>query len=541
MPLQNTIAVKPANIIDDKFIPLTDQDSFGILFKKWFKKNATPEDFWGTLGRQDNGSISGAWTGQIVCSKQGNNSFTTRGLQIREEAKKLAELYSDQNPPDLSTVYEKFIALKDLRFTINDPRARMMRLTVTLKKDEHALMFLQHTDVKDTTSQGGVFQYVLPEKQEDPAQARFLTYFFELPQASADGQFQTVIKVLTFKSNLSLASSDADVQKKLEANDTKYAIQLFRPATNSFEQLNDATILSEIKRDKKTLLLLHGTFSSTEGSYGFLYQSKDVPADTDCGWLKNVILSKKYEQVIGFDHPTVKDSPQKNAATLFSMLAPGGSFTQPVDIITTSRGGLVGKCVINTAQNIMKIERAATVACANGVQWMTTGESVGKIMGLLRMTSVNPLAKSFWLMAQLGVKFFLSQDGLNAMRKDSALLTPILEGKPFNKDMRYMPLCGSYLFNGAHPAGWRYFDLLLDVMMKNKNHDWVVETDFQVLMPDGYIAYQQPASFFRGKAMDTTHTRYFFDPMNKLAKKRIAYYLHDTDDVKAVKQLPADF
>jgi hypothetical protein len=40
--------------------------------------------------------------------------------------------------------------------------------------------------------------------------------------------------------------------------------------------------------------------------------------------------------------------------------------------------------------------------------------------------------------------------------------------------------------------------------------------------------------------MDTTHLRYFYDPMNTKAKTRISYYLHDAD-VKSAKNLPADF
>jgi hypothetical protein len=40
--------------------------------------------------------------------------------------------------------------------------------------------------------------------------------------------------------------------------------------------------------------------------------------------------------------------------------------------------------------------------------------------------------------------------------------------------------------------------------------------------------------------MDTTHLRYFYDPMNTKAKTRIMYFLHDADVVSA-KVLPSDF
>src|SRR6185436_7621544 len=135
MPLQNTIAIKNSNIIKDTYVPITDQDTIGLVIKKIFEKNATPSDFWATLGRQDNGSISNSWSGNIVCSKVGNNSFTNRGRQIREQAEQLCALYSDQTP-DVTTVYEKFIALKDLNLG-TDPASRKVQLTVTLNQGEH--------------------------------------------------------------------------------------------------------------------------------------------------------------------------------------------------------------------------------------------------------------------------------------------------------------------------------------------------------------------------------------------------------------------
>lgn len=543
MPLQNTVEIKPANIIQDKFIPATIQESFANIFKKFRENKVDPSDFWATLGRQDNGTISQAWTGSIVCSTVGSNSFTNRGRQIREEAEQLAALYGGPNP-DSRVVTEKFISLRNLRFTINDVRARMMRLTVSLNPGEHALVFLQHTDLNDTKYDDGLFEYLFPEKEELMAGRKLVTYFFEMPAEAAAGQFQTVIKALCYKSPVSVNMAEADAQAEIRDKDTKYAVQLFKTDTNNFRELSEAEVTTEVQRDKKTLLLIHGTFSTTEGSYGFLYDVPGAePMNTDRNWLKQQILSKKYEQVIGFDHPSVVDSPGENAAKLISLLAPGGKFTKTVDIITTSRGGLVGKNLVNDKQQtVMTIERVATVACANGVQWMTTGEGVGRIVGVIRKATVGPVAKSALVLVQLGIKIFLNQPGLKAMKKGEPSLVALLNDKPANPDMRYLPLCGNYdPKNTAHPAGWRIFDLLLDAALHNKNHDWVVETDFQVIMPDGFVAYQQPISYYRGIMMDTTHTRYFFDPMNTLAKKRILYYLHDDSDVRAAKTLPADF
>lgn len=536
MPLQNTIKVTRSNTIRDLYLPATDQDSLGILIKKLLEKKADTSDFWATLGRQDNASITSSWSGAIVCSKVGNNSFTNRGRKIQEEARQLAALYSDVNP-DVTTVTEKFISLKDLHFT--DLASRKMRLTIMVNEGEHALTFLQHTDITDTTSQDGVFEYILPQTVDPVGKKDRITYLFDVPEKSIDGAFQTVIKVMTFKSAITLKSTVGDVKDKLRELDNPYGIKLFDVVTNKFVAIADADIAKKIDPNKKTLLFIHGTISSIQKSYGDLFDSGNPrTATTDFTWIQKAILGgKKYEQVIGFDHPSIVDSPQQNSDKLFSLLAPL-TFSKTVDIITSSRGGLVGKCVACQQQNVFKVERVATVACANGVELLNTGQSLGRMFGILRHIDQEPVSKAALLLLQLVVKVALDQPGIKIMDKENPELQTLRVKEPFNKQTRYFPLCGDYKLDGTHPIGWKFIDLLLGGLMKDGHHDWVVETDFQVIMPPGYYAYQQPSATFRNLTMDTTHLRYFYDPMNTKAKTRIVYYLHDTD-VIAAKALPA--
>ncbi|MDQ3111400.1 MAG: hypothetical protein M3R17_16055 [Bacteroidota bacterium] len=542
MPLQNTIAIKRNNTIHDLYIPLTDQDSLGILIKKLLEKKADTSDFWATLGRQDNASVTNSWAGAIVCSKVGNNSFTDRGRKIREEAQQLCELYSDVNP-DVTTVTEKFIALKDLVFS--DLASRKVRLTITLDDGEHALTFLQHTELTDTKSQDGVFEYILPETVDAVGKKDRITYLFDVPEKSVDGPFQTVVKVMTFKSAVTLKSTVGDVKDKLRSLDNPYDIKIFDAAANkfiSYYALTDQEKKTKFDTNKKTLLLIHGTISSIAKSYGDLYDSgKSTAADTKHDWLqKDVLGGKKYEQIIGFDHPSIVDSPQQNADKLFSMLAPLGTFSKTVDIITTSRGGLVGKCVINQKQNIFKVERAVTLACANGVELLNTGQALGRMLGIIRLIDQEPVSKAGLLLLQLVVKVALAQPGIKIMSKNDPDLKTLLATPPADKNTRYLPLCGDYKLDGNHPAVWKFADLLLCGLMKDGHHDWVVESDFQVIMPAGYYAYQQSSATYRSLTMDTTHLRYFYDPMNTKAKTRIMYYLHDADVISA-KGLPGDF
>lgn len=542
MPLQNTIEIKPFNIIQDKYVPLTDQDTLGGLIKKLNEKKADPSDFWATLGRQDNGSIRGSWAGKIVCSKQGNNSFTARGRQIQAEAQMLASLFPDVTP-DEKSIYEKFVALKDLQFTINDPRARMMRLTVTLKPGEHAVMFLQHTDITDTTSQNGVFEYILPEREVDPDKQNLLTYLFELPvQPSADGAYQTVIKVMTFKTKVQKNSSPDLVRNVLAKFDTPYMVKLYDRASNNFIDVPEKDIPNKIDNKKKTLLLIHGTFSSTAKSYGDTVMPdtwlQSMVADPATGKLPNG-EDPRYGQIIAFDHYTIIESPAQNAAELFRQLQPIAGFAQPVDIITTSRGGLVGKSIVNNKQQkVFSVDRVATVACANGVQYMTAGQNIGRFLGLMKLTAPNLAWKAVLFLAQRSAETFLAQPGLMIMNKDFADLKALLADSPANKDMRYYPVCGLYSLKGNHPVSWKFVDVIIGGIMHNPNHDWVVETDFQAIMPATNYAYSAKGknqAFYRGQTIDSTHTRYFNEEMTgKLAlrpKKIIFDYLHDKGSV----------
>lgn len=525
MPLQNTIIIKKSNVFSKNgtsFIPLTDQDTFAGLFQKLTNNTEDSTKFWATLGRQDNVDLMKDWSGKIVCSKEGNNSFTTRGLQIRQEAQNLQNMFPDLNPPDLTTVYEKFLSLDDLNFG-TDPNAGKLRLTINLKKDEQAVTFLQITDTSDVNSENGIFSYILPDKYEEKTNVNKLTYNFEVPAQSSEGKSRTLIKVITYKNKPLAKLSLAEAGSLAKKYDTPYCINLYSPATNQFVRLKDTDIATKIDPKKKTLLMIHGTFASVMKSYGDLI---------DNGWLSAVAAKGKYQQIIGFDHYTVVESPQQNADALFKMLQPVGAFTQTVDIITSSRGGLVGKSIINDKkQTIFKVERAATVACANGVQWMTTGENIGKMLGFMRLTDREPDSKLLLTLAQSSVQNFLAQPGLEVMNKTSPNLKSILDATPANPGMRYYPVCGDYLTTGNHPAGWKFFDRLLNAALKNKHHDWVVETDYQVIMPSGFLAYGKPVSFFRNQTIDTTHTRYFYDPMSKIAKQRIFDYLHDTNSV----------
>jgi hypothetical protein len=81
----------------------------------------------------------------------------------------------------------------------------------------------------------------------------------------------------------------------------------------------------------RTLLYVHGTFSSTLGGFGAL------PGET------RRELDRRYSgRVIAYDHPTIADDPLVNAQRFFEL---AGDRKLELDIVCHSRGGLVSRAI----------------------------------------------------------------------------------------------------------------------------------------------------------------------------------------------------
>ena len=116
-------------------------------------------------------------------------------------------------------------------------------------------------------------------------------------------------------------------------------------------------------RPARVLLWVHGTFSSTMGSFGGLSQTAYGKA------LLKATLSK-YDAIIGFDHRTMSVDPMQNASDILGRLERQKWPKPPVfDAICFSRGGLVFRalveCALPASNFAYSVERAIFVACTN--------------------------------------------------------------------------------------------------------------------------------------------------------------------------------
>lgn len=502
-----TININRANILSTpqnyQFIPLGDPDRiFGQggfldqLKDRIFKRNSAPlEDFWATLGRQDGKPID--WTGSLLCSASGNQ----RSTGITGEEVDILKVLHPEILASGKRATEKVVVFDNVKFGA-DPSSSALRLSVMVEPGEGALVYYQHTTATDPTSQGGDIEYIQP--QENPNytdnQRDRLDYFFNVPSdLSAVNRF--IVKVITFTRDPAVTAEG--LLKNIEK---PYRLLRYNIATNNFDDIS-ATGIAAAERTLKTLLLIHGTFSTTANSYAGLISS---------GWLTNAIQSGMYQQIIALDHPTIFAGPADNVVELVKLIGAGPKFSEQIHVITTSRGGLVGKTIVNDVSidaNLFTVERMAAQACANGVEYFSAGWKISKGLSMLKaifkMSGRSGL-EIFTAIAQTGVNFFLNQPGCVAMTPGSAPLTTILNGKPVNAGMRYFPVTGNY---SPDDFKQRLVNLLVKaVYTQDAPNDWVVGTTQQVIMPAGHYAYGQTkkwgAPYYFSMTFDSIHTQY---------------------------------
>ncbi|MFF0532942.1 hypothetical protein ACFYT3_31805 [Nocardia amikacinitolerans] len=101
-----------------------------------------------------------------------------------------------------------------------------------------------------------------------------------------------------------------------------------------------ADIALPTDRPARLLLLVHGAFSSTVGSFGAL-----VATPEGRHFLESALSS--YDAVLGFDHPTLSLDPLENASDILHRLATADAAVPPtIDVLCYSRGGLVARSLI---------------------------------------------------------------------------------------------------------------------------------------------------------------------------------------------------
>ncbi|MHA6180487.1 CHAT domain-containing protein [Pseudomonas mohnii] len=165
----------------------------------------------------------------------------------------------------------------------------------------------------------------------------------------------------------------ADAAAKLASNkvDSQVDPGLYRLNPKVLDSLKGSAPATGIVVDDKPLLvLLHGTFSSTQGTFGKLWI--DHPAKVNR-------LFDVYSGVYALDHPTLTASPIQNAMELANALPEGAV----LHLLSHSRGGLVGEVLAKVCSGGEDLLQSFE-ALAKGDDYKDQREDLQQLITLVR-------------------------------------------------------------------------------------------------------------------------------------------------------------
>lgn len=170
-------------------------------------------------------------------------------------------------------------------------------------------------------------------------------------------------------------------------------------------------------KELKTLLFLHGTISSTRGAFKGLLED---PA------FRSVM--RRYDVVLGYDHKTLSKSPGQNAAEVTGVLEAYLQGTScEMNILSHSRGGLVGRSLLETSAGKLGAKKLIMYGTPNDGTPLACGKNIVKFLnGLQMLTSAadlasGPVSATFSLL-KLFAHGIWNAPGLRAQSPNSSFL-----------------------------------------------------------------------------------------------------------------------
>jgi hypothetical protein len=294
-------------------------------------------------------------------------------------------------------------------------------------------------------------------------------------------------------------------------------------------------------RQARILLLVHGTFSSTIGSFGPL-------CGTPWGRAFLQAVAADYDAVLGFDHATLSEDPMANATDLLAALEALPAAVPPrIDAVAFSRGGLVFRTLVEhllpQAPGTCRVERGVFVACTNGGTLLARPENWQTLIDIytnlavaaFRLLTLLPQTAAAALILQevvsgLGafVKYLATSasgdvPGLAAMQPEGPFvqtLNSYQEGQPAPGDTLYYAVTSAFApridGNGHLPRElpFRLVMALADGLIEQvmgEPGDLVVNTRSMTAIDESTGVYIRDAFAF-GATPTVYHTSYFTHP-----------------------------
>lgn len=330
------------------------------------------------------------------------------------------------------------------------------------------------------------------------------------------------------------------VIKKLEKDVKEQLVRVSSNEPESWDFVDGAANLpSPDDRPARVLLLVHGTFSSTLGSFSGLRHTPEGLAFLDAAMLH-------YDLILGFDHRTLSELPIDNAREIVGRLSKIAWNHPPViDTIGFSRGGLVLRSILERVMPESNFKatfnRAIFVGCTNGGTLLAEPENWAKLVDVYtnlaaaatRGLAFFPQAKAVAMILTVAIKSigllvkYLASfivdgggvPGIASMEPDGEVVKALNAGdKPTTVAAQYLAVTNDFEPGRAEqdgsaallPVSFRekLINGLVDRLMGESN-DLVVNTKSMTTVGTGDF----PGEIFPlGRNGATIHTTYFRDP-----------------------------
>lgn len=485
--------------------------------------------FWGTLGWSDDSKFE--FEGNLVLSDKGNDTSIGMTGELVKDLKSFNPQITEEDK-----LVERFINFDNCDFQnyedtdFSNEQRKKLRLTLFLAENEGALVYIEHqkkgffddkeaeiefiqpkqTDANFSTKRDRLTYLFDPIIQKKSFWTKLLDFFaFNKQKGIQESSF--VLKVLTFKRDEGTATEL--LEKSLQninhsliqeaVNDIsysfigqkKYALYKFNADKDqwvkkegnarggTFEEIND---MSTINPNAKTLLLIHGTFSSTLVTFAHLHYKKNGATS----FLQKLIQEGVYEQIIAFDHPTISHNAEQNLNYLFEHYFTDFTFgNNAIDVMACSRGCIVAELLsgFSQAQGKLHLNKVILFSAANGVGYFKKLENVPKFFSVWRKTAVGPFAKLILAFAQYSSEFFLQMPGSLQMKPDHPSLTSVLNIQMNDTRTEFILFVSDWKINNARGGLFkRSGAFMMDRSIRfflGKEHDWVVGCVSQMLHP----------------------------------------------------------
>ncbi|MBK6264437.1 hypothetical protein JKA74_05260 [Marivirga sp. S37H4] len=537
-----------------------------------FSKTEKINEIWGTLGWKDDklfqeqGIIEFSESGQLTEAK----GATLRQIEmlydiypeIPVKKNKVRERYIDLNKLEIEK--PGFISLKDMK---------ELRLDIFLENNEGAVVYLQHSEKNNYNEEEAFIEYISPQPTDEDNRLDLrnrLTYHIPFqfgkklkPDGKEDGSEERfcgpvnylevsdedpdqivsengelidlektgfIIKILTFVRSArtpeealkGIGSAIArETQKSIlksqldKLGKNKYALLKFVPEVDLLNENGQFVKIetgSDIDLSVKTLILVHGTFKDTYGTFDNFITKKYL--NTDHNFLNFLIKNGYYEQILAFDHPYFWDTPEENAQWLIDNFLKDYCFAPNlVDLLGASRGGLLAMhlAISLKSANLLKV-RKVLIFSGGPSGFVDSIAGLSKWISVMNIGAPVPLQKLLLGIASIGLSYIGKNSGLAAMKSNSPFLEK-LYGDPLEHPVIFKAMVADWnrhLVSGKGRLDTTMKRVLatgLDTVLKlflGWQHDWVIGSAGQRKLPQGFNAFPEPSYEY-----SSMHGKYF--------------------------------